>query len=100
MQGPSESSANLLTHPLEEPLPVVADCSMTSSGGGVAAFAGWSQERVVWSSRELPYVATYNEVRGREAVVLSYHSLRQVFPSHIWVTLLVGPVLEHSLESR
>lgn len=91
-QGPGDSSASVLTHPLEEPLPVVADCSISSSstGGGaggaraagrpghlnIAALAGWSQERVVWSSRELPYVATYNEVRGlRSGVVFEIEPL-------------------------
>lgn len=58
---------------------MVADCSLPSTtsqglsgrgggGGGLlsistpAGYSGWSQERVVWSSRELPFVATHNEV--------------------------------------
>jgi hypothetical protein len=66
LQGPADSSASVLSHPLEEPLTVVADCALSSSSSNgrsnVAAYAGWSQESVVWTSRELPFVATYNEV--------------------------------------
>jgi hypothetical protein len=84
LQGPFEAFASVLTHPLEEPLPVVADCSLSTASAAAAAaaaaagrgmsvsistpaaYTGWSQERVVWSSRELPYVATHNEVRQRD----------------------------------
>jgi hypothetical protein len=70
LQGPADSSASVLSHPLEEPAPVVADCAISSSSrSNVAAYAGWSQESVVWTSRELPYVATYNEVRNTAAFV-------------------------------
>lgn len=43
---------------------MVADCALSTSSSrhSVAAYSGWSQERLVWSSREVPYVATYNEV--------------------------------------
>lgn len=59
---------------------MLADCSIGSSGPGggtaagrpagssMAAYAGWSQERVVWSSRELPFVATHNADRNRLSV--------------------------------
>eukprot|EP00775_Hariotina_reticulata_P010097 gene10097-10253_t len=74
--GPSDSYISLLTHPLEEPQPVVADCSINSSCYGtgadirsnVAAFSGWSQEQVIWSSTQLPFVATYNEARGKLSI--------------------------------
>ncbi|WIA14045.1 hypothetical protein OEZ85_002600 [Tetradesmus obliquus] len=70
--GPADSSASVLSHPLEEPSPVVADCALSSSSSSgrsnVAAYAGWSQESVVWTSRELPFVATYNEARGRLSI--------------------------------
>lgn len=85
MQGPSEAFASVLTHPLEEPLPVVADCSLSTSNTGraahlsistPAAYAGWSQERVVWSSRQLHFVATHNEVRGVAALLALHHGTR------------------------
>jgi hypothetical protein len=79
LQGPSEAFASVLTHPLEEPLPVVADCSLSTanaagqlSTSSPAAYAGWSQERVVWSSRELPFVATHNEVCQLRCTILQH----------------------------
>jgi hypothetical protein len=99
-QGPSEAFASVLTHPLEEPLPVVADCSLSTAaaaaGRGMsvsistpAAYTGWSQERVVWSSRELPYVATHNEVR---------RTIPQV-PRHVLVLLLATMVVSTQMKS-
>jgi hypothetical protein len=41
----------------------------SSRRSNVAAYAGWSQESVVWTSKELPYVATYNEVQHTAAFV-------------------------------
>jgi hypothetical protein len=82
LQGPADSSASVLSHPLEEPSPVVADCALSSSSSGgrsnVAAYAGWSQESVVWTSRELPFVATYNEVRAAAAAAAAQPSLLAV----------------------
>lgn len=60
LQGPEHSSVSLLSHPLEDARPVVADCCLRDSGP--ATYTGWSGEQVVWSSTQLPYVATYNEV--------------------------------------
>jgi hypothetical protein len=82
-QGPFDSSVCLLTHPLEEPHPVIADCLLQQhadprpavSGGWVpcgggfggamgegVALSGWTNESVVWTSEQLPFVATYNDV--------------------------------------
>ncbi len=65
-QGPRHSSIIQLTHPLGDVRPVVADCSLKE--GSPASYAGWSGEALVWSSRELPYVATYEEGSGRVAI--------------------------------
>jgi hypothetical protein len=86
----------LLSHPLEEPHPVVADCQLQAApaapgapagpslgdapgdaGAGAGgrpgssfgdaegvAYSGWTNESVVWSSGQLPFVATYNDVSG------------------------------------
>lgn len=51
----------LVTHPLDDPRPVLADVSLRAGCEG--SYAGWSGERVVWASRTLPYVATFSEVR-------------------------------------
>ncbi|KAG1677449.1 hypothetical protein FOA52_001904 [Chlamydomonas sp. UWO 241] len=66
LEGPSACGVALLTHPLETPLPVLADVSLRSGRPG--SYAGWSGERVVWAGRELPYAATYSDVGGRIAL--------------------------------
>jgi hypothetical protein len=60
-QSPHASGVRLVTHPLDEPGPVLADVSLRAGCEG--SYAGWSGEEVVWSSRTLPFVATYSEVR-------------------------------------
>lgn len=63
-QSPLASGVRLLTHPLDEPCPVLADVSLRSGCPG--AYAGWCGEEVVWAARGLPFVATYSEVGGHE----------------------------------
>jgi hypothetical protein len=66
-QAPSCSGVMLLTHPLEPPLPVLADVSLRSGRAG--SYAGWSSEKVVWAGgRQLPWAATYSEAAGRLAL--------------------------------
>ena len=76
----------LLVHPLEDPLPVLADVSLRAGAAG--SYAGWSGERVVWSDREVPYVVTHSEVsvhtrtyRGGQAEYGSYRGGRQTSSS-------------------
>ena len=54
VQG-SAGGCSVLTHPLEPLVPLQAE----EGGCDVVAMQG---ERIVWSSRELPYIATYNQV--------------------------------------
>lgn len=79
--GPFDCSSCLLTHPLEEPQPVVADCALQRAPPGAGATAaaaaaaaadpesvalsGWANESVVWAGEQLPFVATYNDVSFR-----------------------------------
>ncbi|GLC35466.1 hypothetical protein PLESTM_000327300 [Pleodorina starrii] len=64
--GPLAATLYLLSHPMDEPQPVVADVSLRARRQG--SYAGWSGEQVVWSSYELPYLATYSEAAGRLAI--------------------------------
>ncbi|GLI61806.1 hypothetical protein VaNZ11_004311, partial [Volvox africanus] len=64
--GPRAVTLYLLSHPMDEPQPVIADVSLRAGRPG--SYAGWSGEQVVWSSYELPYLATYSEAAGRLAV--------------------------------
>ncbi|GIL85511.1 hypothetical protein Vretifemale_13916, partial [Volvox reticuliferus] len=64
--GPRAVTLYLLSHPMIEPQPVVADVSLRAGRRG--SYAGWSGEQVVWSSYELPYLATYSEAAGRLAI--------------------------------
>ncbi|GAX79203.1 hypothetical protein CEUSTIGMA_g6643.t1 [Chlamydomonas eustigma] len=66
LQATSNVATLLLTHPLEEPKPVLAELSLRSRRPG--SYAGWSGERIVWSGRELPWVATYSEAASRLAL--------------------------------
>ena len=75
-QGPFDTSACLLTHPLEEPTPVIADCALqrapppgaaapaadAAAGAEGVALSGWANESVVWAGEQVPFVATYNDV--------------------------------------
>ncbi len=61
LQSPHASGVRMITHPLDEPRPVLADVSLRAGCEG--SYAGWSGEEVVWSSHTLPFVATYSEVR-------------------------------------
>ena len=45
----------MLTHPLEPLVPLQAE----EGGSDMAPMQG---ERIVWSSMEVPYIATYNQV--------------------------------------
>ncbi len=54
MQG-SGSPCSVLTHPLEPLVPLQAE----EGGSNMAPMQG---ERIVWSSMEVPYIATYNQV--------------------------------------
>jgi len=54
VQG-SAGGCSVLTHPLEPLVPLQAE----EGGCDVVPMQG---ERIVWSSRELPYIATYNQV--------------------------------------
>ena len=54
MQG-SGSPCSVLTHPLEPLVPLQAE----EGGSDMAPMQG---ERIVWSSMEVPYIATYNQV--------------------------------------
>ncbi|KAF5836819.1 hypothetical protein DUNSADRAFT_5359 [Dunaliella salina] len=62
-ESPHASDVRIITHPLDEPCPVLADVSLRAGCEG--SYAGWSGEEVVWSSRNLPFVATYSKVVSR-----------------------------------
>eukprot|EP00955_Chlamydomonas_euryale_P032005 335443-Chlamydomonas_euryale.AAC.1 len=66
LEGPHGGGTALLAHPLEPPLPVLADVSLRAGQPG--GFAGWSGERVVWAGREAPYAATFSDAGRRLAV--------------------------------
>ena len=71
-QGPTAPTVSLLSHPLEPAHPVVADVAwravqqqsqqQSQQQQQPMSLAGWSGEAVVWSTRDLPFVATYSEV--------------------------------------
>ena len=46
----------MLTHPLEPLVPLQAE-------EGASDMGPMQGERIVWSSMEVPYIATYNQVR-------------------------------------
>uniref|UniRef100_A0A7S3QQP9 Anaphase-promoting complex subunit 1 n=1 Tax=Dunaliella tertiolecta TaxID=3047 RepID=A0A7S3QQP9_DUNTE len=66
--SPHASGVRMITHPLDEPCPVLADVSLRAGCEG--SYAGWSGEEVVWSSRSLPFVATHSKGAGRLALWL------------------------------
>ena len=51
----------VLTHPLEDLQPALG--LQSTDGGPEAQVFRWRGEAVLWSSAELPFVASYNEVR-------------------------------------
>lgn len=61
VQGAAAPCVALLTHPMEEPAPVLADVSLHA--GFARAYSGWAGERVVWAHERVPLVVTYSEVR-------------------------------------
>lgn len=69
VQAPRASGVRLLQHPLEEAGAVVADVSVRAGVAG--SYAGWSGEEVVWSSTDLPLVATYSKVRAKSTSRMS-----------------------------
>jgi hypothetical protein len=62
LQAPQGCATWLLTHPLSQLQPVVADMAR---GGSQPSWAGWAGERIVWSSLTMPIVATFNDVGAR-----------------------------------
>lgn len=55
LQGAESAGCSILTHPLEEVQALLAEFTTDVS-------ASWQGERVIWSSSELPYLATYSKV--------------------------------------
>jgi hypothetical protein len=55
LQGAESARCSILTHPLEEVQALSAEFTTDVS-------ASWQGERVIWSSPELPYLATYSKV--------------------------------------
>lgn len=58
LQGQEGMRCSILTHPLEEVQALSAEFSADIS-------ASWQGEKIVWSSAELPYLATYSKVTAR-----------------------------------
>lgn len=55
LQGNESAGCSILTHPLEEVQALSAEFTTDVS-------ASWQGERIIWSSPELPYLATYSKV--------------------------------------
>jgi hypothetical protein len=55
VQGASDG-CSMLMHPLEPLVPLQAQ------DGGTSEHRPMQGERIVWSSREVPYIATHNQV--------------------------------------
>ncbi|KAK9901384.1 hypothetical protein WJX75_009652 [Coccomyxa subellipsoidea] len=61
LNGAESARCSILTHPLEEVQALSAEFTTDVS-------ASWQGERVIWSSPELPYLATYSKKLGRLAL--------------------------------
>jgi hypothetical protein len=55
MQSKGDHGCSLMIHPLDEPQQLSAPITTNSS-------ASWQDEGVIWTSTELPYLATYSKV--------------------------------------
>lgn len=65
MQGAAAQGPCILAHPLEN----IQEVQMQPAAAGAAASgssSGWdTQEQVVWSGVEVPYIVTHNTVGGK-----------------------------------